>query len=157
MGFENQDTAIREFGNILKKRGEQIINTKTYNHGRHWLLTTHKENYYVIYKRLPFVRFADIFKSFIIKNPEYKGIAGETINLTSLEKAIEKDSLLVFIYSNNLIKKIYPKFFKNYAKKHQLIRTQNKNNLYNKSDYSGERELKRETTASVPFSLLEDF
>ncbi|MEK6878232.1 MAG: hypothetical protein AABY22_01420, partial [Nanoarchaeota archaeon] len=94
------------------------------------------------------------FPAFVSSNSEYHGL-GETINIEWLNKAIElKADYLIFIYEDFRCYFVYPLVFKNFAEKHGLIRTQEIINVYNKSDYTGDKEIKNETEYVIPIKIL---
>ena len=156
MRFNNQDVAFSEFKKKLFRNAEQIKAVKPYNKGRHWLIKTDESTYYILYRRFPFKTFSKQFFEFSEKNPSY-GEEGETINLNLLEIPLKHNAIIVFIYQNGSFKWIHSKAFNKFSKENNLIREQERGNVYNKGDYTGKKEIINETTASIPFSLLEDF
>jgi hypothetical protein len=121
------------------------------NKGRHILIRNDTNDiiYYAVYKREYFNTFSKKFPDFIRKNPSMCMI-GESINSNFLDIAIRKGVYQILFIHPNKIYSCFPLFFKKFAEKNNLIRTQNKLNIYfNESTY--------EKTYSIPLNLLERF
>lgn len=138
----NQDNAIREF---CKKIDAKVV--ADFNKGRHKLVEDkNEERYYCVYKREFFNKFGVIFKSFADSYPHYSGI-GETLNVESINKAIEYNATtLVFIHPDNMYK-VYTKQFMMFAVNNNLKRTQIKDN----ANYG---RVINEKTLSIPKEML---
>ena len=79
---------------------------------------------------------------------------GESLNLKYVLKAIEKDAQIVIIYQDGEIYSVFPALIKRVAEENGYIRTQNRMNMYNKRDYTGNVAPEQETTYSIPLSML---
>lgn len=158
MKFKNKNAGMNWFKNQLESQGYQIINTQFYNHDRHELITVKKddktERFYCLFKRDFFFTFHKQFPKWSKDNPTGYG---ESINKKYLDIAISHDAVLVFMYEDGKIYKIYPMIIKNICGKNKLIRSQDKTNSYNKLDYSGTSKFINEVTYSFPICLLKRF
>jgi hypothetical protein len=146
-----QDSAFREFFIELKRRKLNPFPKNSYNHGRHRLITTDTEKYYVIYKRAFFNTFEKQFKGIYEQYPFLTG-KGESINKEALEVALRNQvDAVVFIHPEGIYS-IYPMIIKSFCEKNELIRTQDKTNYY--KGLNGTRETTKETTYSFPKKLM---
>lgn len=99
---------------IEKNTQDLVIHNISLNGGRHYIMQTKGfRNFYILFKR-------DFFRSFgAIFNKE--GL-GESINKQYLDKAIQLDCLLVFIYRTGYVYSISPVEFKEYAESNRTTR-----------------------------------
>jgi len=140
-----QDSAFKNFIQILMDEGYEKIQRYNYNKERHALIKTSSKSFYVVYKRDFFNTFGDRFPEFI-KEYGFLDGRGESINSEGLEIALWNNvDYIVFIHPDNFYF-IYPQTIK----KLNLIRRQDKKNLYYEKGY----EAKQEITYSVPIELL---
>jgi len=155
--FENHSVGFYQFQKILQAKGYFIQDTTLLNKSRHMLIRAMKngqlETFYCLFKHEFFHSFNLQFAHYIKLNPERAG-QGESINIEYCKKAIEHDAILIYIYPDKRIYKIYPKFIDLYCKKNNLIRQQNKSNEYLKKDYTKEKEPIQEEEYVFPVSFL---
>lgn len=144
----NQDNAVKLFVEYLnsKDMGARVV--ADYNKGRHKVVETKTgERFYCVYKREFFNKFGVVFQSFCSSNPLCISGLGESLNESSVEKAIEmKATTLVFIHPD-VIYTIYSAQFFRFALNNNLRRTQIKEN-------ADSGVAIQEKTLSVPKELL---
>jgi len=146
-----QDSAFRDFFKELRARGEYPKPTYSFNKGRHRLIETENEKYYVVFKREFYHSFAHEFKGLYDTYPHLEG-EGESINEDALKIALRKQvDQIVFIHPNGFYG-VYPRLIKAFCEKNGLVRTQNKPNHY--KGLGGFTETIKETTYSFPKKLM---
>ena len=163
---------LQYFFRYLKSEKETVTETISLNDSRHFVvkcapLFDKQKRFYIIFQKDDFFTFSQKFPNFGDTTDQ----TSKSINVEWLDKAIEFEQItksdsfreikeiilkLVFIYPDGRMIWTYPSFFKKYAEKHKLVRTQERMNFKNKGDYSGQTEPVNETTYSLPFSLLQE-
>lgn len=154
----NQFVAFKEFQSLLVRVYGVAFERLEFNKGRHLLLKPVSgdfPSFYLVFKREFFDSFSRQFDRFSAENPEASKV-GESINESSLELLIKhKAEYLVFIHPNNAYVAI-PHQFYNYAKYHNLVRIQEKPNVYKSNNYNGGFNSKKEITISTPLNELQN-
>jgi hypothetical protein len=158
--LSNHEVAFEYFRWLLGSRGFRVSMVTPFNRGRHLLIKAFKEAqecvFYVKFNREAFHSFNFEFRGFVASNPEFAG-HGESLNVESLEIAINRNAILVFVHEDGGVYFGYPKLIKNFCEKHGLIRNQKRENAYKSVDSSGLTQLVQERTYSFPLLLLQNF
>lgn len=152
--IHNQDMGFRRVIDILRSKNQSGFRVEYKNKNRHALLIPDDSKnfrYYAVFKRDFFNTFYMQFPEFAKANKDYCGL-GESINKKYIDLALEREvDYLLFIHPDKIYE-IPLLFFKKYAEKYSLIRTQDKFNFYHKPPI-----VVNEITYSVPIELLYDF
>jgi len=114
---------------FLKKKGYKIIRVNELNKGRHKILYTQQQNFYLLFKRQPLHSFNYLHEDYV-KTPNSFAGHGETINQEFLEFAIKENCLLLFTYQSDPFDKnaedriyyIHPNEVKAFCTMHNLLR-----------------------------------
>jgi len=138
--FLSSSAGFRGFLDVLRNRGLLNYSIEYVNRRRHMIVRSLDMVFYVLYKDSFFMSFNKQFSGFVKDFPEYKGL-GESINKRWLEKAIQLESKLVFVYPSGKMYFFYPKAFKRFSTVYGLKRTQDRG----------------ETTYSIPVKILKRF
>ena len=156
----DKDSAYHYFLHRLKS-AYLLKSYKPENKKRHLIVETEIKGFekiYIVFHRETFHTFANKFYfNFIQSNQEYRFSEGESLNIEFINKAIEEECVLLFIYPDKKIKWIYPELFRKFAEKHKLINNQERTNIYKTRNYSGNLMAVNEITYSIPVDLLKDF
>jgi len=147
MEIKNKERAFQLVIDILKEKGFKVKRIKYFNKGRHCLIDTESNKYYVLFKHGFFYSFNKQFPQFAKEN--HSGY-GESINKEYLNIAIKNDAYLLFIYEDGKIYLIHS--YK--VKKIDLVRTQEIQRIYNLPSFSNSREIVNEVTYSFPLNKL---
>jgi hypothetical protein len=154
--LNNQVMAFDFLKRILRRKYGSWFNYYTYNKGRHLLIQPLDRNVpviYAIYKRDFFMSFNSNFPRFVAENPELRGVA-ESINKECLDIAIKRNvDYIYFVHPDEKIFAIHPMQIKKFCEKHNLIRGQQKLNIY-QQPYTLEKEMVSEVTYCIPVKLL---
>jgi len=156
--FNNEDEAYRFLYSLFHSVG-MCRNIKRVNKDRHFIVWTYDVElpvFYCVYHRDFFLTFGSQFYEFSSKFEDFSKL-GESINLECLEVAVSLNAMLLFIYPDGVIYEIPAILFKRFAEKYNLIRGQERSNLYKKADFSGDVKCVHEITCSVPINLMRKF
>ncbi len=159
----NKDAAKSLVIKILQKRGFQIQSVKKVNHGRHIMLFTQSQNFYLLYKTEPLHSFNHLHSNYTRKPNTFKG-HGETINYEWLRYAMKHNCLLLYVYESDPFNKeqedriywIHPKKIKDFCEEHKLLRPHEKPTT-EQIPHSRSVQSFNEVTYDFPIALLERF
>jgi len=150
--LQNQDKAfVFAIKRIVKDYDKKMFSIKNLHKGRYRLLEVDNDKYMLVYKREFFNTFRNKYPEIYRLYPYFVG-KGESINKEMLDRAIlEKVKFIYFIHPS-VIYKINPELIKKFCEKFNLIRRQDKENVYhvNKKDMVFVQEI----TYSFPTDLM---
>jgi hypothetical protein len=109
--------AARQISKTLSENGKPVLATRRVHAGQHAILTTQNDDYYVLFKRAPYLDYG--------REIGDDNGAGETINNHTLQAILSNPriKLLLFAYPNGTVYGIPPREFNAHATSHLTKRT----------------------------------
>lgn len=169
------DAAFRYVRQFLMSQGGFVSPIIPAQHDYHCILNTSTVKYYCLFKKAKrstddygnivlrpqwFWKFPEFFKEFLSIVPDLNG-AGESLNVDCLERALENNFTLLYVYGDGSIYIIDPKkiwglhtLALTIYHGRGLIRSQDKLNEYKVAFGNGSRENINEATISFPVKCL---
>ena len=132
---------------LIKALNDKYYVAKTYDNG-HYLVRNKDNIYYVVFKKDYFNSFRNWFKGMD------KADKVDSLNLEVIKRADRFNATILIIHDESIYKS-YPLQIEALCKKNGWKRSQNKENYYNKGNYTGNKEEKHEVTYSFPVEPIE--
>ncbi len=159
MSYESE-RVFREAIRFLNEKYDCTYVRVNLNKGRHVMLRPiNLDNnrsiptFYLVFKREVYKTFKDEFKEFC-EHFSHLGDVGESINKEAVEYAVRRNvTYFGFVYPTNALYIMDVREFRDFAYKYNLIRKQDKTNLYEKEHKEGLRGV-QEVTYSTPIKNL---